>query len=530
MSIINSLARTAMLSGILLLTKGCTALLPDRPPEGPEAVNACQVLLERADRELAADGTADAASFRIDGFSYLRTNRFLAVLETRLVTRDQTQAWLEALHKLDRQARGKEMANLSASRLGALTAGGPHGPDRKALQRQVLACSRTLFVHHRYETDLRARLRRRLAIPEEYQTWRRLVGLYPLAALPVALVTDSVYDEFRQWHATAPEALPVVGRLETIGPGAVAGSESFDPRALFRPDRLNPLGLPELTTADERRLAVHFAPVITQDVAADFDRIGTPVWKDGRLGVDTGRPAVYYYLSFALLGRHPVLQINYVFWYPRRDGANAPWIERGPLDGITVRISLDHRARPFMVDLMNTCGCYHFFIPERAAVRSIREIAFEIDPLVPGWLPPGLPAKRLHLRVNTGWHQVQHVGTDDVASSNGKTYRLEPYDRLETLPAAGEGMRSMFDADGIASDSERIEPLIFFSMGIPDIGSMRQRGRHAIKLVGQAYFDDPLLFEKSFEFDWDYFRFATENEDPSDRHPLSSQPREELNP
>jgi hypothetical protein len=29
---------------------------------------------------------------------------------------------------------------------------------------------------------------------------------------------------------------------------------------------------------------------------------------------------------------------------------------------------------------------------------------------------------------------------------------------------------------------------------------MRQRGHHAIKLVGREHFDDPELFDKNFEF------------------------------
>ena len=33
-------------------------------------------------------------------------------------------------------------------------------------------------------------------------------------------------------------------------------------------------------------------------------------------------------------------------------------------------------------------------------------------------------------------------------------------------------------------------------MGIVDIGSMRQRGHHAIKLVGREHFDDPDLFDE----------------------------------
>jgi hypothetical protein len=67
-------------------------------------------------------------------------------------------------------------------------------------------------------------------------------------------------------------------------------------------------------------------------------------------------------------------------------------------------------------------------------------------------------------------------------------------------------------------------------MGIPDIGSMRQRGHHAIRLVGQAYFDDPLLFEKSFEFDRDYLGIADADDDTRDHHPPFAQRLEESNP
>ena len=58
----------------------------------------------------------------------------------------------------------------------------------------------------------------------------------------------------------------------------------------------------------------------------------------------------------------------------------------------------------------------------------------------------------------------------------------------------------MFNFRGIAKDAGRIEFLVFFPMGIPDVGSMRQRGHHAIKLVGRSYFEDPDLIDKNFEF------------------------------
>jgi hypothetical protein len=79
-------------------------------------------------------------------------------------------------------------------------------------------------------------------------------------------------------------------------------------------------------------------------------------------------------------------------------------------------------------------------------------------------------------------------------------YELLPYEVLESLPYENGRGGSIFNADGIIEGSERIEPLILFSMGIPSIGSMRQRGHHAIELTGRGHFDDPYLLEENFVF------------------------------
>ncbi len=71
---------------------------------------------------------------------------------------------------------------------------------------------------------------------------------------------------------------------------------------------------------------------------------------------------------------------------------------------------------------------------------------------------------------------------------------------LESLPAGPGAHASLFGPGGIAKGSERIEPYILFSMGVPDVGSMRQRGHHAILFIGRSHFDDPGLFDRNFEF------------------------------
>jgi hypothetical protein len=79
-------------------------------------------------------------------------------------------------------------------------------------------------------------------------------------------------------------------------------------------------------------------------------------------------------------------------------------------------------------------------------------------------------------------------------------YELVPYEVLETLPHEDGRTESIFDEHGIARGSERVERFILFSMGIPSVGSMRQRGHHAIELIGRAHFDDPYLFDQNFVF------------------------------
>ena len=79
-------------------------------------------------------------------------------------------------------------------------------------------------------------------------------------------------------------------------------------------------------------------------------------------------------------------------------------------------------------------------------------------------------------------------------------YRLAPYEQLEMLLDSQSNTASIFKPNGIARGSERIEPLLLFSMGIPDIGAMRQRGHHAVKLLGRSLFDDPDIFNDNFEF------------------------------
>lgn len=234
-------------------------------------------------------------------------------------------------------------------------------------------------------------------------------------------------------------------------------------------------------------------------MAASYDRFGRVVWKGGRVVIEPAKPTVYWYMSHAFLEGEGILQINYVIWYSKRAGKNSPWMERGDLDGLTVRVSVDTQGRPFMVDVMNNCGCYHFFSPQRERVHRVISKRFGLDPFVPQWLPTMPPEKRLGIRVNSGWHQVERL-LAAAAPLDAEPYELVPYEALEALVHENGRSESLFNARGIAKGSDRIEPFILFSMGIPSVGSMRQRGNHPIALTGRVHFDDPYLFEQNFVF------------------------------
>jgi hypothetical protein len=489
-----------LILSLTLLVQGCQSSQPVRRPEVDISPSeSCRQLLSQVDKVVVDAETTDTSVFRIKDFPYLRANRFLAEMTETENNAPVIRQWLTRMHQLDLEAREKEILNLDNDQFQRLATQAYHLTDRKTFIEAVCTCSDRLFANGTDTQNIAEKVQDAITIPAEYRTWRRVVGLYPLVALPVAYASANAFDKFRAWHALPPEKLPKIGQPIVYRPALPNNGNRIDPASLYQTTPMDALGLPRISPQDERRLADALAPVIVQDTAASYDRIGEIQWINNRLAIAHNVPTGYYYLSQGQFDGRACLQLNYVFWYSHRAGNNAPWIEWGRLDGLTVRITLDHTGHPVMLDIMNNCGCYHFFVPDRAQIRRVRTTTLGLDPLVPTWLPVKFPERRLQLTVSSGWHQVQHIAVDRRTEET-VPYGLRPYRELETLRNENGQHRSIFNADGIAWGSDRIEPILFFSMGIPDVGSMRQRGHHAIKLVGRAHFDSPHLFDGTFDY------------------------------
>jgi len=445
-------------------------------------------------------GVRAASAFPVDGFPYLRTNRFLGHLAGRELGPDAGSRWIAAMRRLDREGRRQEIRNLPDAVVVALTGFYDPADARSSLQRRVEDFGVQLERYDRSQAGVMDALRSAARAPSEYSTAMRVFGLYPLFVVPFGIGTEHAYFRFRQWHAAAPEELPVDGSLTMFVPENTGGRSRDAALQMLRNRNSNALGFPELSPQQETQLIEAFAPVIVQDVAADHDRPGTVQWRDGTVRVETGVPVVYHYITHSYMGNEPVVQLNYAFWYTARAGRRPPSYEKGPLDGITVRINLDPSGRADLVDIMNNCGCYYLIVPRRDRIEKITPTFSGLYPFVPAYLPEKFPDQPLTLRIISGWHQVERVSAAAPPDTPSVTYRLLPYDRLESLPRADGSRASVFTAKGIMKDSERIEPYIFFSMGIPKIGYMRQRGHHAVELVGRAHFTDPDIYNRYFVF------------------------------
>lgn len=486
----------------LMLTWGCTPSAVTRFTSDRSRSDDALRFFQELDDAVESSGATNRRATRIPGFPYLAADRYLASLKDDPHSPAVFDHWVERMFLLSRATRGQEIRNLPLESVKELQENfGIRGNSlREAVMRFSRVQAEALLASDRRISGFQQAVTQAVQVPDDYSTTLRVVGIYPVVALPVAWVSDGFFDRLRSWHQMPPDELPQFGKRVAYRPESSDETAMLETQALFSPANEDPFGLPRLSDHAKRSLAYDLAPVIIQDEAADYDRIGRVEWQgDETLRIDADRPTAYFYYTSAYLQGTPVWQINYVFWYPGRLGPNTPWYERGLIDGITLRVTLDRTGKPFIVDLMNTCGCSHQFYPFRERVSAIRERSMMFDALVPAWLPREYPARSLQIRVNTGWHQVQAIGTR-LSAEEERGYQLQPYSALESLPHPIEGFRSMFNGDGIVIGSDRVEPYFFFPMGIRNVGAMRQRGHHPIALIGRSHFDDPYLFDRHFEW------------------------------
>jgi hypothetical protein len=480
---------------------GCAPLAPSAAPSD-SLVTRCDRLYATIDAAVARAGVEDGGAARIAGFRYLRVDRFLASFRDAALDETAYRAWVDALAGLDRDARRAELDNLPPDDRAALSArlaadGWPAVSPGALLE----GCAQSLGEHDLASAGARARLAAAAQVPDDYDTWKRVVGLYAFTSIPFALGVSRYERGVRATFDAPLERLPVRGSLVRYVPRDGAPLEAREAAGLVGDLPRDRLGLPRPEGRELDRLFAAYAPVLEIDERDGNDRPGYPV-PDLRLPrVDTSRPVAFTRLAYARVGDRVLLQLVYSLWFPARPLESPVDLLGGRLDGLTWRVTLAPDGSPIVFDTMHNCGCYHMFFPTprarlRAHAYSIEETAF-----VPQRLPTLGPADRVVLRIASGTHYLERVMLAAPEHEGGRAYAFAQDDALRSLRTPEGVQASLFRADGIVPGTERGERWLFWPMGVREPGAMRQWGRHATAFVGRRHFDDPRLLERYFEVD-----------------------------
>ena len=481
---------------LLSLLAGCAGLKP--PHEGhldaaDSELRDCAQLYAHLDAVIGRAGVRDVGARRVEGYPYLRNDRFGASFNVAVLQDERLrEAWLARMHRLDASGREFEIANLPASALESFGQ-----PDRAALLARTRDCAERLAREDRSVERADAELAERARVADDYSNGLRVVGLYELTRIPFHAGVRAWQERASETIAAARQGAPPGAPLRRYRPPEAAGYSRNEVAELLARAAEQPLGIAELTRRERDRLFATYAPAFEIESGGDYDRIGRLAWNaDGLPVVDSANPTVYRRLDYTRLGERTLLQLVYTAWFSERPPEHAFDLLAGRLDGLAWRVTLAPDGSPVLYDTIHPCGCYHQFFPTpRVEVIPAPEDAGEWA-FVPATLPLIAEQERVVVSLQTRSHYLRDVYPSDAVT--GKVYRFADYDSLRAMPLPDGGSRSLFGADGLVAGSERGERFLFWPMGISSAGAMRQAGSQATAFVGRRHFDDADLIEKRF--------------------------------
>ncbi len=450
------------------------------PPEIHDSgIAECRAHFLALDADTATDGIRDAGAYRIPGFPYLRSNRFLSSFSGGLDSA-RFEAWVEHLRQYGLQSRQSELRNL--------------GSDEVASElRQLDRCGAAWARRDLADPLRRLELQRRSAVPDDYSTLQRMLGLYPLSAPFVKLGAARLQSRVAADFAQPLDALESPGELiRWQAAKAPAASAREIAHWLVQPTP-DVLGIPALSEEQWWRMAATYAPVFWIENGGAYDRPGSIGLVNGRAELKPGEPVTYFQPGYTRFAGRVLPQLNYVMWFSERPRQG--WLDSyaGRLDGLVWRVTLGLDGMPLFYDTIHPCGCYHQVFPVQELQQRPATDFWQEGVQMPQVAPPGPVA----LRVRSADHFVRRIVPVAEAAGESRDYQLRDYRELLSL-ADGERRRSLFCADGLVCGTERGERFWLWITGVESPGAMRQLGRHATAFVGRRHFDDADLFERLF--------------------------------
>ncbi|HPF39067.1 MAG TPA: hypothetical protein P5081_06510 [Phycisphaerae bacterium] len=381
--------------------------------------------------------------------------------------------------------------------------------------------------------EIKARYLRRL--DDDYAAYRKQVDITSDAASRqqfAAAVVEHAADSVKDQRGHGPLLQAIASQYTRHTTDNDVPTKNLDvyapPTALS--DEFTEAGM----STDEAAALLRYAPTLRQQHVPGgsyderIDNIGR-VQLDGTPGaivvnVDTAAPTVYAYTHKAVIHDREHLQLVYCWWFPEHPAMSQGDPEAGKVDGATIRITLDSRNQPAIVETIQNCGC-HIRCFASAALNSeaLRgdgdadpaRVALEKPPGAKPRLditslfdaPANASVPRLNVISRAGYHDVVAIEPENEATTNGngaatRHYTLEPYDTLENLPTRF-GRASMFGPDGLVHNAGRLEGWLLAPTGMRSAGQPRQRGTQLV-CWDALNFDDPHLLEKTLRLPNDF--------------------------
>jgi hypothetical protein len=307
---------------------------------------------------VARDRATDAKSQPVEGMPFLRVDDFLLDRFRATAKQPDDEArrripeLAEQCHGLAVDSARVEIDQFSSSTLEEIW--------------------RTCFRSETAPNDLREAIQRRYLdlIDDEYQKYTR-----HLAEL------TSVGDLRKEANLICDRARPSVKDRRGGGLLMEMVRSTHPVDAASRPHSIAQLQVYELGQAvvdkiksafeqeDQGELLKRFAPVVAQEQAegakysAKCDMIGA-VRLGGRpnqieVSIQTDTPSVYAYVRKAVVHDRECIQLVYCYWFPEHPPTRPGDPEAGPIDGATLRITLDSQKRPAIVEAIQNCGCHY---------------------------------------------------------------------------------------------------------------------------------------------------------------------------
>ena len=500
---------------VLSTLTGCastTAIHLEQLAQNNRDLARCRMFYTTLTQQINTAQVRDSQTQPIAHFPYLHVDRFLATYKPAPAHSEKFNAWLEYSRQRALHTQAIEYQNLPAHNRAQLQQTTQAlFPHQDGVLAQLDHCSTLLSRQELHDSALRQSIYQNAVFPSDYQTWQRIIGLYAVTALPFAAGIRHWHEESTRQLQQAHDSLVFKGRALRYQPSSPAHMmDASEVAALLGKASRNPLGIPQFSPRQRAALFAHFAPVIEVDTSSGNDRPGAPyLTPDAQVHVDNSQVKVYTLLSYSLFAGKVLPQLNYSVWFPARPCDSALDLLCGKLDGIIWRVTIAANGQALHYDSIHNCGCYHTFFPTRQLAKKPQTDALEEWAFTPIAAPPLKAGQRILLTLASGTHYLMSLNT--VADSDridGQTshYEFEDYDTLRSLPLTGASgnsgappddseRKSLFGSDGIIAGTQRRERFLFWPMGVPSPGAMRQWGHHATAFVGRRYFDDPCLLE-----------------------------------